>query len=161
MTGRLVLKVEGMVEIPSPTKTSSPITIPGRGGRGAMGGAMGGGGGGSGGGGGGGGRAASRPIGIPGRMGDDGTNILSSTPTSLMQSEMLSTSPGSGWQKLLPEQMVGSPSRSLIPPRPMPPACVLATGENNGDVRVSWEDGPVVGKATGVSYCLAGDSSIY
>eukprot|EP00039_Didymoeca_costata_P012580 m.181931 g.181931 ORF g.181931 m.181931 type:complete len:896 (-) comp15520_c2_seq6:259-2946(-) len=71
---------------------------------------------------------------------------------------LLATSPGSGWQKLLPEFLPDSPKKSLVAPRPMPPTCeLLPPSETNKKqvVRVQWDGGTVTGKETGVQYTLA------
>lgn len=67
---------------------------------------------------------------------------------------MLSTSPGSGWQRFLPEQIPDSPKKSLVPPKPMPPKCQVED-DSDGELLVTWDDGLVTGVGTGVAYTLA------
>lgn len=90
------------------------------------------------------------PIDIPGKL------KTSREVAAVMESPLLlSTSPGSGWQKLLPDVLNDSPRKSLLPPRPFPPKHDTAADAAKGAVMVTWDGGAVTGAATGVSYTLA------
>lgn len=80
-------------------------------------------------------QTAAAPIDIPGATeGGKLARHLSESPL------MLSTSPGSGWQKLLPEHIPDTPRKSLLPNQPLPPICEIIS-ESQGTVMVTWDDG--------------------
>lgn len=107
MTGRIVLKVAGLEKVPEKHRqVSSPIAIPGRPGTSSVGADVGVGVGG------GAGHAIAYGGGSVGSSsggrgsGGGGVRMVAESPAA-----MLSTSPGSGWQRFLPEQIPASPKK--------------------------------------------------